>query len=264
MPLALEANAQETLRILVIVAHPDDIEFGMAGSVARWVDHGAVVTYCIATDGGAGSNDPTIQREALVIQRQAEQRAAAHAVGVFDVRFLGYPDGTLQPTIDLRRDLTRLIREIRPHRVALMDPTTILVATGEFDYINHPDHRASGEAALYAVFPSAETRPIFPELLSEGLEPHHVSEVYLMLSDKPNIGVDISAYVERKVEALLHHRSQLGPEVLDMVRGWDTRAAAEVALEGVTHVETFRVMRFPVNVPAPIPPEPGTPTAEIV
>jgi LmbE family N-acetylglucosaminyl deacetylase len=216
-----DMNATSTshpLRVLFIAAHPDDIEFGGAGSAARWADEGAAVTYCIVTDGSAGSNAPDADLQALVAARQAEQREAAALVGVQDVRFLGYQDGTLQPTLELRRDLTRLIRQIRPDRVVIMDPTVVLV---EDFYINHPDHRAAGEAALYAVFPSAGTRPIFPELLAEGLEPHEVAELWVMMSREANRVVDISAQFERKMAALLAHRSQVGPEVREMVAKWD-------------------------------------------
>ncbi|HLU09428.1 MAG TPA: PIG-L deacetylase family protein, partial [Oceanobacillus sp.] len=174
-------------------------------------------------------------------RRKQEQLEAARHVGVKDVYFLDYADGTLQPTLELRRDLTRLIRQIRPDRVVIMDPTAVLLQDDGFSYINHPDHRASGEAALYAVFPSAESRPIFRELLDEGLEPHHVNELYLMMSDKPNIAVDISNAIDRKVQALLAHRSQLDESVIDMVRGWDSRAGKEL---GVEYAEIFRVMRF--------------------
>ncbi|MBK8021498.1 MAG: PIG-L family deacetylase [Chloroflexi bacterium] len=252
MPIKLEVDAEKPLRILVIVAHPDDIEFGAAGSVARWTDHGATVTYCIVTDGAAGSNDPNVRPADLIKQRQQEQREAAEMAGVHDVRFLGFADGTLEPTMELRRQLTRLIRELKPDRVVIMDPTTILVENEQFDYINHPDHRASGEAALYAVFPSAETRPIFSELLAEALEPHHVTELYFNLTPKPNIAVDITDYADRKIQALLRHRSQLDESVVDMVRSWDKEAGKEV---GVEYAEVFRVMRFPVNVPGIIQPE---------
>lgn len=184
----MSENQHTPSRILVIAAHPDDIEFGAAGSIARWTGEGAQVTYCIVTDGAAGSNDPNVKREDLIRIRREEQIAAAAVVGVHDVRFLGYPDGTLQHTLELRRDLTRLIRELRPYRVLCFDPTVVFVGVPEFgDYINHPDHRAAAEGAIYAVFPSAETRPIFPELLDEGLEPHHVTEVYMMLTTQtPN------------------------------------------------------------------------------
>lgn len=225
-------------KILVIVAHPDDAEFGVAGSVARWVREGTEVVYCIVTDGAAGSNDPGIDREALAEQRQTEQRAAASVVGVRDVRFLGYPDGVLQPTMALRRDLTRVIREVRPERVVCQDPSTIFVADR---YVNHPDHRAAGEAAIYAVFPSAGTRPIFPELLAEGYEPHQVAEVYMMLTLQPDTFVDTTETVDLKVEALLCHKSQVGEDAGNWVREWNAETGKE---HGYAFAEAFRVIRF--------------------
>jgi LmbE family N-acetylglucosaminyl deacetylase len=239
--MQLEPVFQTPFRILIIVAHPDDVEFGAGGSTAVWTNAGAEVIYCIVTDGAAGSNEKEIVYDELIERRRQEQYEAARHVGVKDVYFLGYADGTLQPTLELRRDLTRLIRQLRPNRVVTMDPTVMLVQEGEFSYINHPDHRASSEAALYAVFPSAETRPIFPELLGEGLEPFHVNELYLMLTQKPNTAVDISKVVDRKIQSLLAHRSQLDESVVDMVKGWDSRAGADL---GIEYAEVFRVMRF--------------------
>jgi LmbE family N-acetylglucosaminyl deacetylase len=244
----MSQNQSNALRILVIVAHPDDIEFGAAGSIARWTDDGAQITYCIITDGAAGSNDPKTNIEDLKRIRREEQIAAAKVVGVQDVRFLGYADGTLEPTIKLRRELTRLIREIRPDRVLCFDPTQVFVQIPGFgDYINHPDHRAAAEAAVYAVFPSAETRPIFPELLDEGLEPYHVPEVWFMLTTRePNEFVDITATQERKLEALRCHVSQVGGHDLEFVRKWDAEAGR---LGGYPYGESFWVMRFPVDQP---------------
>ncbi len=237
-PAQLQPSTTTPKCVLVIAAHPDDIDFGAAGSVARWVKEGARVTYCVITDGAAGSNDPGIDLNELVRTRQAEQCAAAEKVGVHDVRFLGYADGTLQPTLDLRRDLTRLIREVKPDRLVCQDPTTIFV---EAEYINHPDHRAAAEAAVYALFPSAETRPIFPELLEEGYEPHHVTELFMDLSMQPNTYVDISETIDQKIEALLCHKSQLGEDEAKMVREWGAALGKQV---GVTYAERFRVMRF--------------------
>jgi len=231
-------------RVLVIAAHADDIEFGASGSVARWVKEGAQVTYCVVTNGAAGSNDPDADLAELVRTRQAEQCAAAEKVGVQDVRFLGYADGALQPTLELRRDLTRVIRQVKPDRVVCQDPTTILVET---DYINHPDHRAAGEAAIYAVFPSAETRPIFPELLAEGHDPHHVTELFLDLTLQPNTFVNISETIEQKIEALLCHKSQLGENEAKMVREWSAESGKEA---GCAYAERFRVMRFETNKPS--------------
>ncbi|MFP4323869.1 MAG: PIG-L deacetylase family protein [Anaerolineales bacterium] len=223
--------------VLVIAAHPDDIDFGVAGSVAKWTAHGARVTYCIVTDGSSGSNDPNIDLEELIATRQNEQTRAAAAVGVNDIRWLGYKDGTLTPSLELRRDLTRLIRELKPERVVTFDPTTIIPAGR--NYINHPDHRATGEAALYAVFPSAESRPIFPELLIEGYEPHKVKDLYMVLSDDTNTYVDISDHIEAKAEALACHASQLDDKVVKMVTGWNASYGEKV---GVRYAEVFRVM----------------------
>jgi LmbE family N-acetylglucosaminyl deacetylase len=239
--MQLEPVFQTPFRIFIVVAHPDDIEFGAAGSVAIWTDAGAEVVYCIVTNGAAGSNDKEVIYDQLVERRKQEQLEAARHVGVSQVHFLGYADGTLQATLELRRDITRLIRQFRPDRVVITDPTAVLLQEGEFSYINHPDHRASAEASLYAVFPSAETRPIFPELLEEGLEPHHVNELYLIMSDKPNVAVDITGAMDRKIQSLLAHRSQLDESVIDMVRGWDSRSGKELDVE---YAETFRVMRF--------------------
>jgi LmbE family N-acetylglucosaminyl deacetylase len=231
-------------RVLVIVAHPDDVEFGAAGSIARWTDQGAHVTYCMVTDGAAGSNDPDVDLSELARTRQAEQCEAAEIVGVHDVRFLSHADGTLQHTLELRRDLTRLIREVKPDRVVVQDPTTVFF---EDRYINHPDHRAAGEAAIYAVFPSAETRPIFPELIEEGFEPHHVKELYLTLTTRPDTYIDISATIDRKTKSLLAHRSQIRPEDEKMVREWGERTGQIV---GCQYAEGFRVMNLDQSPPA--------------
>lgn len=228
-------------RVLVIVAHADDIEFGVAGSVARWTQDGAEVIYCIVTDGAAGSNEPDVDVNALAERRREEQIEAAEIVGVKDVRFLGFGDGTLQPTLEVRRALTRLIREVKPDRVICQDPTTVFV---EGAYINHPDHRAAGEAAIYAVFPSAGTRPIFPELLADGLEPHDVKELYLTLTLQPDVVVDITQTFEDKIEALLCHESQVGPDVRKWIEEWNAAAGKP---HGFKFAEQFRVMRFDRN-----------------
>ena len=138
----------------------------------------------------------------------------------------------------LRRDLTRIIRQVKPYRVVCQDPTTIFANE---NYINHPDHRAAGEAAIYAVFPSAETRPVFPELLEDGYEPHHVSELYMMLTLQPNTRVDITATIERKIAALMCHKSQVGKRAGSRVRKWNTEAGKVI---GVPFAEEFRVMTF--------------------
>jgi LmbE family N-acetylglucosaminyl deacetylase len=224
------------LRILGIFAHPDDSEFTCGGSAAVWADQGAQITYVIVTNGAAGSNDPNQDLGELVRLREAEQRAACNVLGVQDVIFLGYADGTLQPTLELRRDLTRIIRQLKPDRVITGDPTAVLYGN---DYINHPDHRAVAEAAIYAVFPSAVTRPIFPELLAEGYEPHQVKEVYISADGANTTYVDISGVLDRKIEALRCHKSQLDPGDGKWIRDW----AAETGKAGnLEYAEAFRVM----------------------
>ncbi len=226
------------MQILGIFAHPDDSEFTVGGSAARWADEGAQITYVIVTNGAAGSNDPNQDIDELVRLREAEQRAACAVLGVQQVLFLGYADGTLQPTLELRRELTRIIRQLKPDRVVSGDPTSVFYGD---EYINHPDHRAAAEAALYAIFPSAVTRPIFPELLAEGYEPHQVREVYISGTAQPNIYIDISGTLERKIEALRCHKSQLDPGDGEWVRQW----AAETGKAGsVEYAEAFRVMRL--------------------
>lgn len=237
--MTLEARQYpDPLKILVIAAHPDDIEFGCAGSVARWASEGAEVYYCLVTDGSAGSNEMEADLEALIKLRREEQDAAAAVVGVKEVFYLGYRDGTLEATLELRRDLTRIIRKLKPYRVVTADPTTIFV---EDFYINHPDHRAAAEAAVYAVFPSAETRPIFPELLLEGLEPHKVMELYLNLTPNPDSFVDISDFIEQKLEALRCHQSQINEDVVQMVKGWSSERGKE---KGYQYAEWYKVMYF--------------------
>jgi len=234
----MEQQPSSPMRVLVIAAHPDDIEYGVAGSVARWVDEGAEVIYCVVTDGAAGTEDLNADPAEVAALRQKEQRTAAAVVGVTDMRFLGYPDGILQPTLEVRRDITRLIREVKPYRVVCQDPTTILVGDR---YVNHPDHRAAGEAAMYAVFPSAVVPLIFPELLEEGLPPHRIAELYMFVTLQPDTHVDISSSIDRKIEALLCHTSQVSPESGDRVRERSAEWGKEV---GFAYAERFRVMRF--------------------
>lgn len=236
------------LRVLGVFAHPDDPEFSMGGSAAVWADQGAEVYYCIVTNGAAGSNDPNQDLAELVKLREAEQRAAAEIQGVKEVLFLGYSDGTLQPTIELRRELTRLIRQLKPDRVVCGDPTAFFYGDS---YINHSDHRAAAEAAVTAVFPSAPTRPIFPELLAEGFEPHQVKELYITDSINANHHVDISSAIDRKIEALRCHKSQLDPGDGKWIRDWATEIGKNANME---YAEAFRVMKL-VQPDEPPPPE---------
>jgi LmbE family N-acetylglucosaminyl deacetylase len=227
-------------RVMSIHAHPDDQEFTVGGTLAKWARAGSeIVTVCI-TSGESGSNErtePNLAKEKLARIREEEQRAACRVLGIQHVEFLHYPDGILQPTLELRRDLTRLIRRYKPDIVVCGDPTVRFYGNS---YLNHPDHRAAADAALDAVFPSAGTRFIFPELLDEGLEPHQVKKVFIHGSEKSEMYVDISATIEIKIAALKEHKSQLGDwDPGEMLREWAREGAAAHGLE---FAESFRVM----------------------
>ncbi len=225
-------------RVLVITAHPDDVDFGVAGSVATWTDAGIDVRYCIVTDGDAGGFDRSVSRRAMAELRRAEQTAAAKVVGVEDVVFLGYPDGRLESTLALRRDLSRVLRQLRPQRVVTQSPERNFQRI----YASHPDHLAAGEAALCAVYPDARNPFAHPELLDdEGLEPWTVGEVWLMAAAEPNRFVDITDVFERKLEALRSHVSQHpDPGRLDpMLRGWMGAMASQAGWPEGRLAESF-------------------------
>jgi LmbE family N-acetylglucosaminyl deacetylase len=224
-------------RILVVMAHPDDVDFGAAGSVSQWTDAGIEVAYCICTDGEAGGFDDTIPRARMAEIRRAEQTAAAKVVGVTDITFLGHPDGRLEPTIELRREISRVIRLVRPQRVVGESPERNLKAI----YASHPDHLAAGAATMAAVYPDARNPFAHPELLTEGLEPWTVDEVFLMTSSELDTFVDITDTFERKLEALRCHVSQHpDPDALDpMLRGWNTMNAAAGGLPQGRLAEAF-------------------------
>ncbi|MGQ0824963.1 MAG: PIG-L deacetylase family protein [Actinomycetota bacterium] len=237
-PLALD----EVVRILVVTAHPDDVDFGFAGSVATWTDSGIDVTYCIVTDGDAGGSETGIEREEMAPRRREEQRAAAAVVGVHEVRFLGYPDGRVEATLDLRRDLTRVIREVRPHRVLTQAPER----NWERIYASHPDHLAVGEAVTCAVYPDARNRWSHPELAGEGHEPWTVDELWIGAGapGTPTHYTDITDGIDRKVEALRSHKSQISdPDAIgEMVRGWTAMMAHVAGLPSDRHAEVVRVV----------------------
>jgi LmbE family N-acetylglucosaminyl deacetylase len=225
-------------RILCISAHPDDNEFVIGGSVAKWTREGRQVAFCLVTTGGAGVNEHTPSSEGLIPIREKETRAAARILGVSELVLLGYADGTLEPTLGMRRDLTRVIRRYRPDLVVCSDPTVRFYGN---EYLNHPDHRAVGNAALDAVFPSSETSAIFPELLAEGLPPHKVKQVFIAGSLDPDVFVDIGATLRTKGRALKAHRSQVGKgEWVDqLLAAWAIRDGKRA---GLRHAEAFKRM----------------------
>ncbi len=227
----------DPLRVLVISAHPDDIEFGCAGSVARWVDEGAEVTYCIVTDGSTGTSDPELAGERLAGIRRDESLQAAKVVGVEDVIFLGYLDGYVEPTLDLRRDLARVFRRAQPQRIVVMDPMPL---PGGW-FVNHPDHRAVGQASLDITVTAGTTPGHFPELLGEGLAPWRgLRDIYVTGPGGGETAVDISSTVDRKIEALRAHVSQVGEwDVEPVIRAWTKENGSK---HGYEYAELFHVL----------------------
>jgi LmbE family N-acetylglucosaminyl deacetylase len=236
------SNDAAVERILVVTAHPDDVDFGVAGSIAGWTDAGIEVAYCIVTSGEAGGSDGAISRHAMAEIREAEQRAAAKIVGVSELSFLGHPDGRVVSTIELRRDISRVIRQWRPQRLICQSPER----SYRLIYASHPDHLAAGEAAISAVYPDARNPFAHPELLDEGFEPWTVPEVYVMTPSTADTYVDITDTVERKLDALRSHVSQhADPAWLDgLVRDWGASLARETGwadgrlAEGFLRIDT--------------------------
>jgi LmbE family N-acetylglucosaminyl deacetylase len=231
----------EISRVLAVTAHPDDVDFGAAGTIARWTDAGIEVIYCVVTAGDAGGFDETFPREEMAPLRRAEQVAAAKCVGVRDVRFLGYPDGQVEATLGLRRDLTRVIRQVRPDRVVCPSPERNYARAG----VSHPDHRAVGSAALDAVYPDARNPFAFPELRTEeGLAAWTVREVWISGTAAPNCYVDVTETFPRKIAALRAHESQTGQMngLEERIREWLTRAAGLGGLGEGRLAEAFQVL----------------------
>lgn len=235
---------------MFIAAHPDDLEFGVAGTAAKWARAGSRVIYVIITDGNVGSHEEGMTPERLAEIRRAEQIAAGEVAGAECV-FLGYHDGFLQPTLELRKDLVRLIRRHKPDAVVCTDPTNFFPSE---NYINHPDHRAAGQAALDAVFPAAEMTLLYPDLAAEGLVGHKVDSVFVMFGERANHYVDITDTIDLKVEALKKHVSQLGDwDPAAMIREWAAETGKKV---GFAYAESFyRITLRSLDTPSEPQPE---------
>ncbi len=233
-----EATNEGVERILVVSAHPDDVDFGVAGSIASWTASGIDVSYCIVTDGDAGGSDLELARPEMAKIRRVEQANAAATVGVTDLHFLGYPDGRLQPTIELRRDLSKVIRTVRPQRVVCQSPERIW----ERVYASHPDHLAAGEAAVCAVYPDARNPFAHPELLAAGLEPWTVPQLWLMAHPGVDVYVDTTDTIDKKIAALQCHVSQIpDPSGLDQrMREWGQMIATRCGLPEGRMAEAFK------------------------
>lgn len=239
-------------RFMVIVAHPDDADFGPAATAARWIDEGSEGWLACCTSGDAGGDDWRTDPLELAVVREAEQREAARVVGYAGVSFLHQPDGALANDLALREQLVREIRTFRPDAVLCVDPETLFYADGG---VNHSDHRAAGMAAVDAVYPAARNAMSFPWLARDGLEPHTVRRLYLFWSNKVTARVDVSTTLDRKLAALREHVSQIRhPEALESrIREW---AREEGAVIGTTAAEAFRVIVIEEDEPAS-PPDDG-------
>jgi LmbE family N-acetylglucosaminyl deacetylase len=233
----VETNNQR--RVMGIFAHPDDPEFFCGGTLARWAAEGAEITFVMATSGDKGSSDPAMTSERLAQIREEEECNAASVLGVKEVIFLRHPDGELQPTLELRRELTRLIRLKKPDVVVTSDPTVFWGKRG----LNHPDHRAIGVAALEAVFPTARDRLNFIELeRDESLETHKVRQVYVAIPGEPTHKVDVTGYIETKINALREHKSQIS-DIETVAQHIRERSLDPDSPEEYTrYVEYFRVI----------------------
>jgi LmbE family N-acetylglucosaminyl deacetylase len=233
---------EEIERVLVVVAHPDDVDFGAAGTIAGWSAAGLEVSYCLVTDGQAGGFEPDRDRAEMPAVRRAEQATAAGHVGVRDLHFLGYADGQVAPTLELVRDIVRVIRKVRPQRLVTSSPERNWARLPA----SHPDHLATGEATTRAFFPAAGNPFAFPELIGEGLEAWTVGELWLVAHPENNHYVDITEHFDAKVKAILSHVSQHpDPDNLpDRIKGWNAQNAAAAGLPDGHLAEGFAVTRL--------------------
>jgi LmbE family N-acetylglucosaminyl deacetylase len=232
---------QTPQRILVVLAHPDDPEFFCGATIARWTAAGHTVVYWLLTCGDKGASDPAVVPDELCNTRFSEQRAAAAVLGVTEVNFLGYPDGHLVADLALRKDITRIIRQEKPDVLVTCDPQTLFVGDNR---VNHPDHRAAGQAALDAVFPAAGNPLYFPELLhGENLQPHSVREVWVAGTLDPNVRMEATDLWETKIQALYKHASQIG-EPQALYQRMRSRHTSDSSLENPRYEEVFRRIVF--------------------
>ena len=230
----------EIKRVLVVMAHPDDCDFGAGGTIAQWTSQGIEVSYCIITNGDQGGEESGIPVEEMAKVRQQEQRDAGRALGVTEITYLNYRDGWLMPSIELRKEIVKAIRIAKPDRMVVQSPER----NWERIYSSHPDHLAAGETAIQAVYPDARNPFAFPELKAAGLEPWRVREVWITGSPTPNHFVDISETFSKKMAALHAHVSQTAhnKELENMVRSWGERNAEANGLAQGRVAEIFKVI----------------------
>ncbi len=237
--LPVYAHDKSLKRALVVVAHPDDVDFGTAGTIAYLTNRGVDVAYCLVTSGDAGGDDSTDSREERIATREAEQTAAAKEVGVTNLTFLHWPDGRVETTMALRREIARVIRTHKPSLVITQSPER----NYERIFASHPDHMATGEATRRAVYPDARNPHAFPELIREGFEPHTVSEVWLS-GVNPTMVVNITKTFDQKFDALSKHVSQVGTRkgLKKMMRSWSRATAKNAGMKKGKLAEGFRVV----------------------
>ena len=231
-------NAPEIKRGMVVVAHADDAEFGCSGTVAKWCSEGWEVVYVLCTDGSKGSSDRQMTQENLSKIRKQEQINAGKVLGLKDITFLNYPDSFLEPTLELRREIARQIRIHQPDILITTNPTRNLDSGWG---LGHPDHIATGEAAMSAVFPTARDHMTFPEMIDEGLEPHKVAEVWVIGSPNPNFWVDVTDHIETSIESLSQHVSQIGDRnIKEVTTHMKDRRRKTATGRGIKYAEEFQ------------------------
>jgi len=230
----------EIKRILVVMAHPDDCDFGASGTIALWTKKGIEVSYCIVTNGDQGGEASEFSLEDMAKVRQREQREAGKVLGVFQVTYLNYRDGSLVPTLELRKEIVREIRKAKPDRMVVQSPER----NWERIFASHPDHLAAGEAAIQAVYPDARNPYAFTDLKESGFEPWRVRELWITGSPQPNHFVDITETFSKKMDALKAHVSQTAhnPELESMVRSWGEKNGEANGLAAGRIAEVFKVV----------------------
>ena len=231
---------EEIKRILVVMAHPDDCDFGAGGTIANWTSRGISVSYCIITNGDQGGEDSDVPLDQMAKVRQKEQRAAGEILGVSDIAFLNYRDGSLMPSLELRKEIVREIRRTKPDRMVIQSPER----NYERIFASHPDHLAAGETAIQAVYPDSRNPYAFTDLKDAGFEPWRVREVWITGSPNPNHFVDITDTFSKKIAALKAHVSQTAHniELENMVRSWGEKNAEANGLASGRIAEIFKVI----------------------
>jgi LmbE family N-acetylglucosaminyl deacetylase len=230
---------QDPKHILVILAHPDDPEFFLGASIARWIKAGHRVRYVLLTQGDKGSKDPDLSAADVARMRIEEQNAAGAMLGVTSIDYLDYEDGYLIPDLEMRKKIVRFIRTYRPQILVTCDPGNLFPSQ---QYINHPDHRNAGQVVIDAVFPAAGNRFFFPELLDESCEPHEVEEVWMSVTNQPDVRLDVTEHWDVKINALKLHASQIGDP-----RAFEKRMLERLengGKEDFKYEEQFRVIKF--------------------